>query len=442
MQQEPLSQLLSHAKRCGATDADALRLQSEEWSLNWRLGALENLQSAQSDAVGLRVFVGNRIASSSTTDLSPDALKLLAERTVEMAKAAPEDPFARLTEPKDFISNHPDLMLEDPDPLTEAQLTDYAREAENHARAVPGVTNSQGAGVGHTRSHVWLATSKGFAGHYRTRSTGVSITVLAGEGTGMERDYAYASRRFAADLPTAEALGWEAAERATTRVHPRKAPSCQVPVVFESRIAKSLLSAFASAISGAAVARGTSFLKDAMGTELFAPSITLYDDPWLPKGLGSRPFDGEGMGGKRRAIVENGVLTSWFLDQRSAAQLGMRSTGHASRGLASPPSPSPTNFWMEPGTLPPQELLADIASGFYVTDLMGMGVNQVTGDYSQGAAGFWIENGQLAYPVSEITIAGNLKTMFRNLTPANDLAFDARTNSPTLRIEGMTIAGA
>jgi PmbA protein len=289
---------------------------------------------------------------------------------------------------------------------------------------------------------VTLATSEGFFGAYAGTSHSVGVSVLSGEGTSMERDYESASARHSSDLDSSETIGRSAGERAVKRLNPRRVKSQSVPVVFDPRVSAGLIGHFAGAISGASIARGVSFLKEFMGKPVFAPGIAIIDDPHRIRGLRSKPFDGEGVKNQRRAIVEDGVLTTWLLDCSSAKQLGLTSTGHAARGTGGPPSPSTTNFYMEAGKLSPNELMADIREGLYLTELMGMGVNGVTGDYSRGAAGFWIENGQIAYPVSEITIASNLKEMFRNLTPANDLVFRYGTNAPTLRVEGMTIAGA
>jgi PmbA protein len=308
--------------------------------------------------------------------------------------------------------------------------------------AVKGVTNSEGGGASFSRAAVALATSDGFYGRYAGTSHSIGVSLLAGEGVGMERDYDQASARHAGDLRKAEDIGRHAGELAVRRLNPRKVKSQSVPVVFDERESAGLIGHFAGAISGAAIARGVSFLKDKLGEEIFAPGITIIDDPHRLRGLRSKPFDGEGVVNARRALVEKGRLTTWLLDCASARQLGLETTGHAARGTSGPPHPQTTNLYMQAGRLSPEELIADIEQGFYVTELMGMGVNGVTGDYSRGAAGFWIEKGKIAYPVSEVTIAGNLKDMFRNLTPANDLVFRYGVNAPTLRIEGMTIAGA
>ncbi|HEY3638971.1 MAG TPA: metallopeptidase TldD-related protein, partial [Rhizomicrobium sp.] len=291
------------------------------------------------------------------------------------------------------------------------------------------------------RSEIALATSEGFFGRYAGTSLSIGVAVLAGEGTAMERDYDSVSARHSTDLESSELVGKRAGERTIARLNPRKAKSQSVPVIFEPRVSAGLVGNFAGAISGASIARGVSFLKDSMGQEVFAPGISIIDDPHRLRGLRSKPFDGEGVRNQRVALIENGVLKTWILDCASAKQLGLQTTGHAARGTGGPPSPSTTNLYMEPGKLTPAQLIADIAEGFVVTELMGMGVNMVTGDYSQGASGFWIENGKIAYPVAGVTIAGNLKDMFRRLTPADDLEFRHGTNAPTLRIEGMTVAG-
>ena len=437
-----LDAVLAAARRQGADAADALLVENVSASVSYRLGRLEDVERSESADLGLRVFVGNRVAMISSSDFSPDALAALPERAIAMARLAPEDKFAGLAPRALLARDVPGLDLEDKEEPAAEILVERARDAEQAGLAVKGVTNSEGGGAGFSRMGVALATSEGFFGRYAGTSHNIGVAVLAGEGTGMERDYDQASARHAADLLSAEAIGRSAGEKAVRRLNPRKVKSQSAPVVFDPREAGGLLGHFAGAISGASVARGTSFLKDRMGTEIFAPHVSVMDDPHRRRGLRSKPFDGEGVANARRSLIDKGVLTSWLLDCASARQLGLTTTGHAARGTGGPPSPSATNLYMEAGTLSRQALIADIKQGFYVTELMGMGVNGVTGDYSRGAAGFWIENGEIAFPVSEVTIAGNLKDMFRNLTPANDLEFRYGTNAPTCRIEGMTIAGA
>ncbi len=437
-----LGSLIDAARKAGADAADALFVEGVSSSVSYRLGRLEDLERAESADLGLRVFVGQKVAFVSSTDFSADALAALPGRALAMARLAPEDKFAGLA-PKDRLAKViPALDLEDAAEPSAERLIELAREVEGTAMAVKSVTNSEGGGASFSRSAVALATSEGFYGRYAGTSHSVSVAVLAGEDTGMERDYDFSSARHAGDLESAATVGRRAGERTVKRLNPRKVKSQSVPVVFDPREAASLIGHFAGAISGASIARGVSFLKDRMGQAIFAPGITIIDDPHRIRGLRSKPFDGEGVANQRRALIDKGVLTTWLLDCASARQLGLETTGHAARGTGGPPSPSTTNLYLEPGALTPHALMADIKQGFYVTELMGMGVNGVTGDYSRGAAGFWIENGQIAYPVSEVTIAGNLKDMFAKLTPASDLEFRQGTNAPTVRIEGMTLAGA
>mgnify|MGYP001557257892 FL=1 len=439
---ETLEDLIRTAKRAGADAADALVVESVSASVSYRMGELEDVERAESADLGLRVFVGQRVAFVSSTDLTRAALAELPERAVAMARLAPEDRFAGLA-PKELLArDFPALDLDDGNEPPADLLIARAKDAEAAAMAVPGVTNSEGGGASFGRSAVTLATSEGFFGAYAGTSHSIGVSVLSGEGTGMERDYDSASARHSADLDSAEEIGKRAGKRAVDRLNPRRVKSQSVPVVFDPRVSAGLLGHFAGAISGASIARGVSFLKEFMGKPVFASGITIVDDPHRVRGQRSKPFDGEGVRNQRRAIIEDGVLTTWLLDCASAKQLGLVTTGHAARGTGGPPSPSTTNFYMEPGKLSPEELIADIRDGLYLTELMGMGVNGVTGDYSRGAAGFWIENGKITYPVSEVTIASNLKEMFRNLTAANDLVFRYGTNAPTLRVEGMTIAGA
>lgn len=436
-----LEDLLARARRAGADAADALYFEATSLGVNWRLGKLEDLERSETRDLGLRVFVGQAQANVSSSETDSAALDRLVERAVGMARVAPPDRFASLADPALLETTTRDLDLCDPDEPEPQALFDRAARAEAAALAVDGVTNSEGAGASWGANRVALATTGGFAGEYRNSLHGVSVSVLAGSGTGMERDYNHASARFITDLPEAELIGRRAAEKAVRRLNPRKVKTARVPVVFDPRISSSLVGHLLGSINGAAIARGTSFLKDKMGQAIFAPGITIVDDPFRPRGLRSRPFDGEGVRGEVRKLIDDGRLTTWLLDTSAARQLGLASTGHAARGTSGPPTPSAANVHLEPGSLSPAQLMADIGSGFYVTELIGSGINGLTGDYSRGAAGFWIENGQIAYPVSEITIAGNLKDMFQNLTPANDLVFRYGTNAPTIRVEGMTVAG-
>ncbi len=433
-----LEDLIKRAKAAGADAADAGLARDSSLSIGQRLGKREKLERSESQDVSLRVFVGKRQATVSTSDLSSTMLDELASRAVAMARAVPEDPFCGLAEPELLAHDWPQLESLDPTEPSEAELAEKVRLAEEAARGVPGVTNSEGADAGWSRVDMGLIGSNGFHGSFSGSRFGLSVSVIAGEGTLMERDYDYSSTVFGEDLLDPAALGKAAGERAVKRLNPRKVATAKLPIVFDPRISNGLVGHFAGAINGASIARGTSFLKDQMGKQIFASGITIVDDPHRPRGLRSRPFDGEGVANRRRELISKGVLQTWILGCRSARQLKLVTTGHGSRG----DTPSTTNLYMEAGTVSRQDLIGAIDRGLYVTELIGHGVNGVTGDYSRGAAGFWIEKGELAYPVSEITIAGNLKDMFLNLTPASDLVFRYGTDAPTLRIDGMTIAGA
>jgi PmbA protein len=437
-----LESLLDKAKKAGAEAADSVVVEGTSLSVAFRLGQPEKVERSEGGDIGLRVFIGKRQAIVSSADRSEAALAELAERAVAMARQVPEDGFCGLAEPGQIAKSLPRLDSCDPEELTASTLVDWARRAEDSARAVEGVTNSEGAEAAWGKSRVAMAATNGFAHSYQVSSSTVSASVLAGNSDGMERDYDYSSAVYAADLRSPEEIGRSAGERTVRRLGGRKMPTGKLPVVYDPRIAGGLLGHLAGAINGGAIARGTSFLKDKLGQQVFPKGFTVIDDPHRRRGLRSKPVDGEGIANRRRAIIEDGVLTSWILDLRSARQLGLESTGHAARGTGGPPSPSITNFYLEPGRLSPQELIADIKQGFYVTELIGMGVNGVTGDYSRGAAGYWIENGEITFPVNEMTVASNLKDMFLNLTAANDLVFRTGVDAPTLRIDGMTIAGA
>ncbi|MBA3897879.1 MAG: TldD/PmbA family protein, partial [Sphingomonadaceae bacterium] len=392
--------------------------------------------------IGLRVFVGQSSASASSSDLSRDALDALVARTLAMARLAPEDRFAGLA-PEELVAHGPlpDLDIDDGGEASPEVLRARALECEGAALAVPGVTNSQGAGASAGRSVMALATSHGFAAATTGSTHGVSATMLAGEGAAMQRDYAHQSVRHLADLESATDTGRRAGERAVARMNPARLKSGSMPVVFDPRAGSSMLGHLAAAISGASVARGSSFLKDRLGERVFAGGTCVIDEPHRPRGLRSRAFDGEGLATRRATLIDDGVLTGWIAESAAARQLGIAPTGHAARGVSGAPSAAPSNLHMAAGTMTPAALMADIDEGFYVTELIGMGVNGLTGDYSRGAWGFAIRGGEIAEAVSGVTIAGNLAAMFAALIPADDLAFRYATNTPTLRIDGMTLAG-
>lgn len=436
-----LGDLISKAQKLGADAADAVLVQGTSLSLSQRLGKPENLERSEGQDLGLRVLIGKRQAIVSSSDFNENSLDELAERCVAMAKVVPEDPFCGLADPKQLATSFPDVDGCDSYEPDSETLIAWATEAEEAARAIKGVTNSEGAEAGWGRHDVAIVGSNGLSHAYTSSGCSLSASVLAGEGTAMERDYDYTTAVYASDLEKPADVGRRAGEKAVARLNPRKVDTQQVPIIYSPRVSNGLLGHLVGAINGNSVARGTSFLKDKMGEALFNENVTIVDDPHRKRGLRSKPIDGEGLPNKKRNFIENGVLQNWILDLRSARQLGLKSTAHASRGTGSPPSPSVTNFYMEAGSLSPAELMADIKDGLYVTELIGMGVNGVTGDYSRGAAGFWVKNGEITFAVSELTLAGNLKDMFANLTPANDLEFRYGTNAPTLRIEGLTLAG-
>jgi PmbA protein len=433
--------LVTAARKAGADQADALAVRSISLAVEVRDGAVEESERSEGDDLGLRVVVGHKQAVVSTNDLKANGFDALAERAVAMARAAPEDPFAGLAEAGQLAWQLPALDLIDPHMPDVDVLEARAREAEAAGLAVRGVTKSGGASASAGIGGLVLVTSHGFHGATIASRHAIAMTAIAGDGTGMERDYDFSSALHASDLEGAQAIGRRAGERAVKRLNPRKVATRRVPVVFDSRISGSLVGHLASAANGSSVARKTSFLREKLGEKIFASGIDIIDDPLRPRGLRSRPFDAEGIAGRRRHLVEDGVLKTWILDCATARELKLETTGHAQRGVSSTPSPSASNLHMAAGSKSPDELIADIDDGFYVTDMIGMGVNLVTGDYSRGASGFWLEKGECTYPVSEVTIAGHLSDMFASLMPANDLVFRYGTNAPTLRVEGMTVAG-
>lgn len=435
-----VERLIGKAMAAGADAADALIVEGLSMGASYRLGKLEDVDRSEGHDLGLRVFMGKRQAIASSNDFSNAALDELADRVVAMAKLAPEDPHCGLAPKERLAKTWPSLDIEDLTEPSSQDLADRAAEAEEAGLAVKGITNSEGAGAGWGRGRVVLATSGGFVGGYASSSHSVSCSLIAGEGMGMETDYDFSSTRHLSDLDMAADVGRRAGERTVRRLGAKKVGTQKVPVVYDPRISRSLLGHFAGAISGPGIARGTSFLKDRMGKAVFGEHITIIDDPHRKRGLSSKPFDGEGVANKAHTLIEDGVLTTWLLNAASAHQLGLETTGHAARGTGGPPGVSTTNLYMAAGEMDPEDMIGEIKAGLYVTDLIGQGVNGVTGDYSRGAAGFWIENGEITHAVNEVTIASNLKDMFRALTPASDLVFQYGSNAPTIRIDGMTVA--
>ncbi len=432
--------LVDAARKAGADSADAVAVRGVSTGVEIREGEIEESERSEGDDIGLRVFIGRKQAVVSTNDIKAD-VNALAERAVAMARVAPEDKYAGLADVALLAKNIPDLDLLDADLPSTETMEARARTAEQAGLAVKGVSKSGGASASAGIGGMVLVTSHGFHGAYLSSSQSVSMTAIAGEGTGMERDYDYSVAIHGADLDPAETVGRNAGERAVARVNPRKTDTGKFPVIFDKRVAGSLIGHLSGAINGASIARKSSFLRDKLGQQIFGGNIRIIDDPLRPRGLRSRPFDGEGVAAKRLAIIDGGVLTTWFLDSATARELDMQTTGHASRGVSSAPSPGSTNMHLEAGPLSLEQMIAEMGTGFYITDLIGSGVNGVTGDYSRGASGYWIEKGEMSYPVSEVTIAGHLNDIFRSLTPANDLEFRHGTNSPSVRIDGLTVAG-
>ena len=435
--------LIDRSIAAGATAADAIYIGDHSTAVEVRMGELENVSSAEGESIGLRLFLGQRSASVASSDLSLESMGIIVDRCLAMAREAPEDPFASLA-PSDLLELGKPPAIDSfdsasPDP---AELRARAMEAEGAALGVAGVTNSSGVGASASSVTVALATSAGFAGAYRSSRHGCSASVIAGDGATMQRDYAWHGTRFLADLDSPIIIGQRAGHRAVARLNPGRPKPGRYPVLFDPRVSPSLLSHFAGAITGSGVARGTSFLKDRLGDQVFARGVTMIDDPLRPRGLRSHPFDGEGVRVARRELVSDGRVNQWIADSASARQLGILPTGHAVRGASGSPSASPSNLWIEPGKRSRAELLAAYPEAILVIELIGHGVNGVTGDYSLGAVGFMVRDGEIAEPVSEITIASNLIDMFATLEPGSDLELRRGIDAPTILIPAMTVASA
>lgn len=435
--------LVERAVSAGADAADVLYFSEASTAIQVRLSELEDVSRSEGETIGLRFFSGRRSATVSSSDLSDEALDALVERAAAMAREAPEDPWAGLAPEERLLRGDPvDVEGDDGVDPSPIELRERALATEAEALAVAGVTNSEGATASAGRSVVALATSHGFCRGYRTSGYGGSASVIAGTGGEMQRDYAYHSTRHLADLDSPRAIGRLAGERTVARLNPAKLPSGEMPVVFDPRVGDSLIGHFLSAIGGPAITRRTSFLLGKKEERVFPDGFTVRDDPHRRRGLRSRPFDGEGLATAPRKLIDDGRLTGWLLDSASARQLGRAPTGHAQRGTGGSPGAGASNVHVEPGRLSRAALIGDIGRGLYVTELIGQGVNPITGDYSRGASGFLIENGEIGPPVAEVTIAGNLLDMFARTVPADDLEFRYAINVPTLRVEGMTVAGA
>ena len=435
--------LVERGIAAGATAADALYVGDRSSGVQMRLGEIESVSRSEGEQIGLRLFVGQQSATAASSDMSDEALGVLIERCLAMAKEAPEDPYAGLA-PADLLERgeRPDLDSDDgrePDP---AQLRARALEAENAALAVSGVTNSGGSGASASASTIALATSGGFSGSFRSSGHGCSSSVIAGEGVTMQRDHAWHSAHHLSDLESAVEIGRRAGERAVARLNPGRPRAGKYPVIFDPRVSSTLLGHFSGAISGASIARKTSFLQESLGGQVFASGVSIIDDPLRKRGLRSRPFDGEGVRVARQELVSDGVLQMWIAESASARQLGIAPTGHASRGVGGAPSASPSNFYLAAGNRSREDLLAAFPEAVLIIELIGQGVNPVTGDYSRGAVGFMVRNGEIAEPVAEITVAGNLRDMFATLEPGSDLEFRRGIDAPTVLIPEMTVAAA
>lgn len=439
--QDLLQFTLDRARAQGATDADVVFSDATSVSVQRRLGKPESVMRSEEQEIGLRVLVGQKQAIVSSADISRDTLSAMAARAVDMARAVPEDPYAGIASPAQLAHALPDLDLYDPSEISLARMTEMADEAEDAAMNIAHVTNSDGAECGYGAETVHYAATNGFYAGYPATGFSLSVSVVAENANGMETDYFYDSQCHLADMAAPDTIGREAGTRAAQALDARKGPTKKLPVIFDWRIAGGVVGSLASAISGSAVARGTTMLKNKMDEMVFSPDITIVDDPFLKRGPRSHPFDAEGLAPQKRNMIDAGRLTGWFLDLSSARQLGLPPTGNATRGTSSVPSPRCANFYMLPGAQTPQELVSDIKEGFFVTRLMGSGGNIITGDYSRGAAGFWIENGQIAYPVSEMTIAGNLRDIWAACRPANDLRHMRGVDAPTLYVGEMMVAG-
>jgi PmbA protein len=442
------AEVVDRAAKAGATDAEAVVSEGDEFSVSVRMGEVETLQESGSRGLGLRVFLGKRSASASTSDLTPDGIEQLVSGAMALAKVTEEDSFAGLPDEADFGQLETDLHLyfEDVYSLPGADRIELARRAEAAALAVdPRITNSQGGHFDAATGRKVLANSRGFLGEYRSSYCGISAAPLATDTNGaMQRDFWSSSARRLADLESPESIGEEAARRALRRLGARRVPTQRVPIVFCPEVARSLIGHLFEAASGDSIWRSASFLTGQLGELVAAPSITIIDDHTmlLPNGVGgfgTSPFDGEGLPTRRTVVVKDGVLQTYLLNTYTARKLGMRSTGNATRGSGI----GAGNLYLLAGTESPEEILKSVGTGFYVTSLMGFGANVVTGDYSRGASGLWIENGELTFAVEEVTISGNLREMLRNITAvADDLVFRGSVASPTLRVDGMTVAGA
>jgi PmbA protein len=435
-----IEQVIDKTKKQGANVVEVMMGDSASTSADIRNGKIDQFERSESKGFGIRAIAGDRQAVVYSSDFSDMAVDTLISKLGSMLKVLPADPYIAYNS-KDFVKNIIDIDKFDSFEPTPQQLIDIATECAESAMSVKGVTNSDGANCSHSRGKTYIVSSEGFAHSYESTSSAISASAIAGTENGMETDYDYDSKAYFSDLLTPQEIGKKAGERAVEKLNPVKIKSGKLPIIFDPRVSNGYLYILASAINGSAIARGTSFLKDKMGEDLFPKGFNVYDDPHILRGPRSKPFDGEGHENNKLTIIEDGRLKQWILDLSTAKRLGLTTNGRAARGMASIPNPSCTNLYFAPGKISPNDLIKSVKKGIYVNDLIGSGANIVSGDYSEGASGFMIEDGELTFPVSEITIAGKFLDMFKNMTLANDLTHKYGIDSPTMMIDGMTIAG-
>ena len=433
--------LIKKSKKTGADNVDVLYVENINIDVGCRLKKIEKLERSESNDLGLRFIKNKKQVIVSSNDLSKKSLEELVYKASKMIDAVPKDPYCSIADKKNIIKKIPNLKIYENKEPTIKSLKEKAMEAEKAGLNVKGITNSEGAEIGWNKSKVHLFNSNGLNVNYQSSGYSIYAVLIAGHGTSMEREYEYSSSVFEKDLTKASLVGKKAGQLAVKKLNPRKISTSKIPVIFSPRVSNSFLRHFSAAINGNSITRGTSFLKKKLNKQIFSNEINITDDPLKKKGLQSKPFDGEGLKTKNIQLVKNGILKSWFLDLSTAMQLKLKSTAHASRGISSPPTPSPTNLYFEPGNVSPKNLIGNIKKGIYVTELMGSSVNLINGDYSRGGSGFMIDKGKITYPINEITIADNLNEMFKKMILANDLEFKQGLNSPTMLIEGMTVAG-
>tara|TARA_Y100001935_G_scaffold40720_1_gene32777 strand:+ start:708 stop:2042 length:1335 start_codon:yes stop_codon:yes gene_type:complete len=432
-------EIIEKASSKGADFSDVVIIRNVSKNIGCRLGKVEEIEQSEAQILGLRTFIGEKNAITSTNNFNRESINETIDRVIEMTKLTPDDPLPGLA--NHTTTKIPELDLYDSKDLSADELKKLALDIESISLAVEGINNSNGSSASQSKSSVYLATSKGFSNGYNKSNFSASCSVIAGNGSNMQTDYDFDSKVFFSDLRNSSDIGVKAAKNTLLKCNPKKIKTCQMDVVFHPRVARTLLAHFASLVNGSSIVRGSSLLKEKLNQKIFKSEINIIDDPNIIRGLSSKPFDDEGCSMEKIILIENGVLKNWILDTTTAKQLSMVSNSRASRGVSSPPTPSHTNMFIDNGSKSSKQLLNEVNNGFYVTELIGQGVNLITGDYSRGASGFKIENGEISFPINEVTIADNLNDMFNKMTVANDLEFLYSINTPTLVIEGMTVAG-